>query len=180
MKTAPSVLIVDDDADVLKAAAMTLAGVAQVDTEVSPAESTRKVAGKPYAALLLDMNFALGERSGQAGFDALAACKAADPALSIVLMTTYGGVALAVESLKRGACDFILKPWRNDALITAVARAAALTAAAREADSASLDEVEAEAIRRALARSEGNVSEAAATLGLTRQALYRRMARHGL
>lgn len=176
-----SILIVDDDPDVLKAAALTLGRMAEVDTESSPEAVARRVGDKPYAVLLLDMNFALGERSGKAGFDALAASKAADPPLSVVLMTTYGGVALAVESLKRGACDFVLKPWRNDALAAAMTNAAALTAAARKADAIlSLDEVEADAIRRALARSGGNVSEAAATLGLTRQALYRRMARHGL
>lgn len=181
MPSRPAVLIVDDDADVLKAAALTLSGLAQADIESSPEAVVGRLGEKPYAAVLLDMNFVLGDRSGRAGFDALAACKAADPALSVVLMTTYGGVALAVESLKRGACDFVLKPWRNEVLLNAMTNAAALTAAARKADAiVSLDEVEAEAIRRALAKSKGNVSEAATALGLTRQTLYRRMARHGL
>lgn len=180
MEARPLVLIIEDDADVLKAAALALGQVAKVEMSSSPEAVDIPVQEGSYGAILLDMNFALGERSGRSGIDALTAFKAADPAVSVVLMTTYGGVALAVEGLKRGASDFILKPWRNEALVAAVARAAALTAAARKAEVKSLDEVEAAAIRRALERSAGNVSGAAAALGLTRQALYRRMARHGL
>lgn len=181
MESRPAILVIDDDADVLKAASLALGRAAQVDTAPTPEGLVERLGAKSYGAVLLDMNFALGERDGKAGFDALAAAKAADPALSVVLMTTFGGVALAVDSLKRGAVDFVLKPWRNEALIAAVVSAAARTAAARKADEGmSLDEIEAQAIRRAMERSGGNVSEAALALGLTRQALYRRMARHGL
>ncbi len=96
-------------------------------------------------------------------------------------MTTYGGVALAVESLKGGAVDFILKPWRNDKLLAAVRAAAERTRASRAASGAfDLEAAEREAIRRALEHHRGNVARAAAALGLTRPALYRRMAKHGL
>lgn len=181
MQNPPAVLVVDDDADVLKAAGLALARDAAVEVLPSPEGLAEKVRAGPYDAVLLDMNFALGERSGKEGFDALAAVRAADPALSVVLMTTYGGVQLAVEALKRGAVDFVLKPWRNEALVAAVVAAAGRTAVQRQADAVtSLDELEADAIRKALDKSGGNVSEAAEWLGLTRQALYRRMARHGL
>jgi DNA-binding NtrC family response regulator len=180
MERPPAVLVIDDDPDVLKAARLALAREAEVEALVSPEGLADKVRDRAYDAVLLDMNFALGERSGREGFDALAAVKAADPALSVVLMTTYGGVALAVQALKRGAADFVLKPWRNEALVAAVLAAAGRTAHERAGAVRSLDQVEADAIRRALERSGGNVSEAAHTLGLTRQALYRRMARHGL
>lgn len=173
-------LIVDDDPDVLKAAAAALAREAcRIDTAVSP-EGLAGLAHL-YDAMLLDMNFAAGERDGAVGLDSLARLHAADPALSVVLMTTYGGVALAVQALKRGAADFVLKPWRNEALAETMRAAAALTAERRASGAAlNLDEMERRAIVRALSVYDGNVSHAAAALGLTRPALYRRMERHGL
>lgn len=174
-----SFLVVDDDPDVLKAAAAALGGAgAAVTLAASPLglDAQAKIAD----AVLLDMNFAVGARSGAEGFDALARLQAADPALSVVLMTTYGGVALAVEALKRGAVDFVLKPWRNEALADAMAAAARLTAERRAGAALNLDDLERRTIQRALAIHEGNVSRAANALGLTRPALYRRMERHGL
>jgi DNA-binding NtrC family response regulator len=173
-------LIVDDDPDVLKAAAAALAHDArQVELAVSPDGLAERA--HLYDAVLLDMNFAAGARDGAEGLDSLARLHAADPALSVVLMTTYGGVALAVEALKRGAADFVLKPWRNEALVLAMRAAAELTAQRRASGAAlNLDDLERRAIERALAVYEGNVSHAAAALGLTRPALYRRMERHGL
>lgn len=175
-----ALLVVDDDSDVLKAAATALAGAAErVDTATSPVGLGDRAAH--YDAVLLDMNFAVGARDGAAGLDALAALQHADPGLSVVLMTTFGGVALAVQALKRGAADFVLKPWRNDALVETLRAAARLTAERRASGAAlNLDELERRAIARALQMYEGNVSHAAAALGLTRPALYRRLERHGL
>jgi two-component system response regulator RegA len=173
-------LIVDDDPDVLKAAAAALAHEAgEIDTALSPEGLAERA--HLYDAVLLDMNFAVGERDGAVGLDSLARLQAADPALSVVLMTTYGGVTLAVQALKRGAADFVLKPWRNEALAEAMRAAAALTAERRASGAElNLDEMERRAIARALSVYDGNVSHAAAALGLTRPALYRRMERHGL
>jgi DNA-binding NtrC family response regulator len=177
---AQRLLIVDDDPDVLKAAAATLAReVEAVDTAAGPEGLAERA--HLYDAVLLDMNFAAGARDGAEGLDTLDRLQAADPALSVVLMTTYGGVALAVQALKRGAADFVLKPWRNEALIAAMRTAAALTAERRASGKAlNLDDLERRAIERALSLYEGNVSHAAQALGLTRPALYRRMERHGL
>jgi DNA-binding NtrC family response regulator len=172
-------LVVDDDPDVLKAAAMALAAP-DVAVRAAPSPEGLAAAAAACDAVLLDMNFAVGARDGAEGFDALARVGAADPALSVVLMTTYGGVALAVEALKRGAVDFVLKPWRNEALVAAMRKAAALTAERRRGADLNLDLIERRAIERALELHDGNVSRAAAVLGLTRPALYRRMARHGL
>jgi DNA-binding NtrC family response regulator len=174
-------LVVDDDPDVLKAAAMALAGVASVSVAGSPETQVDAVAARAFHAVLLDMNFALGDRSGREGLDWLARLQTADPTLSVVLMTTYGGVALAIEALKRGAADFVLKPWRNEALAATLTAAASMTEQRRRtAADLNLDELERRAIEKALALHEGNISQAAAALGLTRPALYRRMARHGL
>jgi two-component system response regulator RegA len=176
----PNFLIVDDDPDVLKAAAAVLAaGSGRVDI-TSDIEALPGRA-KDYDAVLLDMNFAPGARDGAAGLDTLARLQAADPALGVVLMTTYGGVALAVQALKQGAVDFVLKPWRNAVLTEAMQAAATRTAERRASGAAlNLDEMERRAIERALSVYDGNVSHAAHALGLTRPALYRRMERHGL
>jgi len=173
-------LIVDDDPDVLKAAATALAREAdRVDIALTP--EGIEAQAHLYDAVLLDMNFAAGERDGTVGLDALARLHTAEPALSVVLMTTFGGVSLAVQALKRGAADFVLKPWRNEALAEAMRAAAALTAERRASGEAlNLDALEKRAITRALALYDGNVSHAAQALGLTRPALYRRMERHGL
>src|SRR5580698_9872662 len=105
----PALLVIDDDADVLKAAAVLLSPGARVQTAQAPDAVFETVAAGGFDAVLLDMNFAPGERSGAVGLDWLARFTEADPSLAIVLMTTYGGVALAVEALKRGAMDFVLK-----------------------------------------------------------------------
>ena len=177
-----SVLVLDDDPDVLKAAGLALARAAdRVELVSSPDEVLPVLAERQIDAILLDMNFAPGEHSGGAGLDMLGKIQAADPCVSVVLMTVYGGVSLAVEALKQGAADFVLKPWRNEKLIEAMAAGSALTRARRAArDSLNLDVLERHAIERALARYEGNISQAAAALGLTRPALYRRMSKHGL
>lgn len=176
------VLVLDDDPDVLKAAGLVLArACGRVELVTSPEAVEPALQAAPFDAVLLDMNFAPGEHSGGAGLDMLGRIQAADPALSVVLMTVYGGVSLAVEALKRGAADFVLKPWRNDKLLEVIGAAAGLTRARRAAASdLNLDVLERHAIERALVRHEGNISQAASALGLTRPALYRRMAKHGL
>jgi len=176
-----SLLIADDDPDVLTAAAVALARIGAIDVVRSAAEVIALAAAKTFDAVLLDMNFTLGERGGHEGFDCLQRLQQSDPTLSVVLMTTYGGVALAVDALKHGAVDFVLKPWRNDALIGTMQAAAERTQLRRQSDTAlNLDALEKAAIAKALALHGGNISQAARALGLTRPALYRRMARHGL
>lgn len=175
-------LVADDDLDVLKAAevALSRAGAA-VDVARSLDELTAAAAPGRFDAVLLDMNFAPAARSGDEGLATLDRLRELDPPLAVVLMTTWGGVALAVEGLRRGAANFVLKPWRNEALSAAMAEAAGETRRLRaDAASLNLDDLEKRAIARALAVYDGNVSHAAAALGLTRPALYRRMARHGL
>jgi len=179
---APRFLVADDDPDVLKAAKVALARTgATIDTAAGPDQLLSLVVPGRYDAVLLDMNFAPAARSGDEGLAMLAALREVDAALGVVLMTTWGGVALAVEGLRRGAANFVLKPWRNEALAEAMTEAASLTDRLRaDAGAVNLEDLERRAIERALAIYEGNVSHAATALGLTRPALYRRMARHGL
>jgi two-component system response regulator RegA len=176
-----AVLVLDDDPDVLKAARLALAAVtAQVDTARSAEGLEGAIAAGAYQVILLDMNFALGKHSGEEGLDWLGRIRQLAPATSVVPMTTYGAVSLAVEALKRGAVDFVLKPWRNERLTSAVTAAAELAIARTAGASLNLDRLERQAVECALAQCGGNVSRAAAALGLTRPALYRRMAKHGL
>ena len=177
-----SVLVVDDDRDVLHAARLALArGVARVETSSSVEGLEDALRADAYDVILLDMNFALGDHSGRQGLGQLARVRAFDPSLSVVLMTAFGGVSLAVEALKQGAVDFVLKPWRNEKLVAVVSSAAELTRSRRRAETSfDLEAAERMAIQRALTHHKGNISHAAASLGLTRPALYRRLARHGL
>lgn len=176
-----AVLIVEDDADVQRAARIALAGTCTaIEVLEGPAGLETRLEAVNFDVVLLDMNFVAGERSGTAGLDVLARLQELDTSLAVVLMTAYGGVALAVEALKRGATDFVLKPWRNDKLIATVGTAVATTRRRRKAETLNLDRLERGAIERALLQHGGNISLAAAALGLSRPALYRRMSKHGL
>ena len=181
MNTCGAVLVVEDDADVRRSARIALSSfVDRVELLASADTLEEMLAASSYEVVLLDMNFVAGERSGGAGLNALARGQAFDPTLAVVLMTAYGGVLLAVEALKKGAVDFVLKPWRNDKLVAAVTAATRITQTRREADNLPLDALERAAIERVLTRHEGNISTAAAALGLSRAALYRRMSKYGL
>lgn len=172
-------LIVEDDADVRHAAQLALEPyVERSDAVACPDDAAALLRPGRYGCVLLDMNYLAGERSGREGMDALAWIRGKDPALAVVLMTAFGGVSLAVAALKRGAHDFMLKPWRNRDLLAAVRSASEATRAARAGQP--LEGLERDAIEQALAHSGGNIARAAARLGLSRPALYRRMARHGL
>jgi len=176
-----SVLIVEDDHDVARAARVALSPlVSQVQTIHSPDEIEVPLLRSRLDTVLLDMNFLAGARSGQEGLSTLSRIQTVDRHLSVVLMTAYGGVSLAVEALKHGAVDFVLKPWRNEKLVEAVVGAIQLTRAKRSADTLDLESIERATIERALELHRGNISRAAAKLGLTRPALYRRMSKHGL
>jgi two-component system response regulator RegA len=176
-----ALLIIEDDPDVQHAARLALATHCRViDALRSPAEFEGRLEAQGFDVVLLDMNFVAGERSGTAGLDALARLQELDASLAVVLMTAYGGVALAVEALKRGATDFVLKPWRNDKLVATVMAAAAATRRRRATETLNLDTLERGAIERALLQHGGNISLAAAALGLSRPALYRRLSKHGL
>ena len=174
-----AILIIDDDADVRLAAKMALTPhAARIEAIGNPAEMTPLLSPGAFDCVLLDMTFVLGEHNGRAGLDALKLIQDHDPALGVILMTSYGAVSLAVEGLKRGAYDFLLKPWRNEALVAAVLGAGEHTREERRG--VPLDIQEREAIRKALTQHAGNIAQAASTLGLSRPALYRRMAKHGL
>ena len=180
MELPPAILIIDDDVDVLRAAKVALVDHFDPILTAEGVDELEAKLANPLDAVLLDMNFALGQHTGRAGLDALTRIRAADSSLGVVLMTAYGSVSLAVEALKQGASDFVLKPWRNDKLVAAALAAAERTRSLREGQTLDLDIIERRAIEQALTQYRGNISLAASALGLSRPALYRRMAKHGL
>src|SRR6267378_3920252 len=103
----PKILIADDQADVLAALRLLLQGERfQIETASSPADVLRS-----------DLNYARDTTSGSEGLDLLTRIGTADPTLPIVVMTAWGSVDLAVEAMRRGARDFIQKPWDNARLL---------------------------------------------------------------
>ncbi|HEY2402027.1 MAG TPA: sigma-54 dependent transcriptional regulator [Steroidobacteraceae bacterium] len=128
-------LIVDDNSDVLTAARLALAPhFEKVVTLQNPDHLVGTLDRFVPDAILLDMNFAPGERTGREGLDWLGWLRVAAPTASVVLMTAFGGVSLAVEALKNGAVDFVLKPWQNDKLVATMSAAVALSKARARTD----------------------------------------------
>lgn len=133
----PGVLIVDDDADVLLAARMALRDrFGQVATAQNPSEIPALLAARPFAAILLDMNYSRGSTSGAEGFAWLDRIHAEHPSIAVVIITAHGGVQIAVEAIKRGATDFVTKPWANERFIATVTSAVELGRSRMKAASA--------------------------------------------
>ncbi len=116
-----NILVVDDDPDVLTAVMLLLkTEVHEVTTERNPENIRALLAKKKYDLVLLDMNFTSSVNTGNEGFFWLKKIKELAPTTSVIMITAYGGVDIAVRSLKEGADDFIVKPWHNEKLISAI------------------------------------------------------------
>ena len=171
MKDYGTILVIDDNEAILTALKYCLAGTfSRIFTLTSPDSVLSLLKQEEVNIILLDMNFTLGVNSGQDGLVWLQAIRKHYPEIPVVLITAYADVQLAVRGLKRGAADFITKPWDNDELVRKLKD---VLEAANEV--VTLDAVEADHIRRALDRCHGNLSKAADLLGVTRQTLYNKM-----
>jgi sigma-B regulation protein RsbU (phosphoserine phosphatase) len=116
----PRVLIADDQADVRVALQLLLKGQGcRTATADSPAAVLDGVS-RGFDVLLMDLNYARDTTSGAEGLDLIPRVRRLDPALRVVVMTAWGTIELAVEAMRRGAHDFVLKPWDNTALVRAV------------------------------------------------------------
>ena len=117
----PRVLVADDQTDVLEAIRLLLKGEAyQCEQVTSPAAVLHTVESKDFDLLVMDLNYTRDTTSGQEGLDLLTRLQTVVPTLPVVVMTAWGSVDLAVEAIRRGARDFIQKPWDNARLITIV------------------------------------------------------------
>src|SRR5215475_4026513 len=114
----PRILIADDQADVLAALSLLLKGERfQIESASSPEGVLRSIDVHEFDVVLIDLNYARDTTSGSEGLDLLSRVRAADPTLPVVVMTAWGSVDLAVEAMRRGARDFIQKPWDNARLL---------------------------------------------------------------
>src|SRR5690242_16413946 len=121
MTSSARILIADDQADVLEALRLLLKAEGfQIDTADSPAAVVRSLERREYDVILMDLNYARDTTSGQEGLDLLAQIRSTDDTTPVIVMTAWGSVSLAVEAMRRGARDFIEKPWDNERLLAIV------------------------------------------------------------
>jgi len=117
----PRVLVADDDADVLAAIRLLLKGEGfEVETATSPALALAALESRDFDAALLDLNYARDTTSGREGLELVERLRALDPTLPVVVMTAWGSVDGAVAAVRRGARDYVQKPWDNARLLQTI------------------------------------------------------------
>ena len=115
----PRVLIADDQADVIHSLQLLLKSEDyEITTADTPARVLERARRLDLDVILMDMNYARDTTSGREGLDLLTQLLAVDGSLRVVVMTAWGTIDLAVEAMRRGARDFIQKPWENERLLT--------------------------------------------------------------
>jgi DNA-binding NtrC family response regulator len=113
----PCILIADDQTDVLEALRFLVKGEGyQAEAATSPAAVVEAVESRDFDAVVMDLNYTRDTTSGQEGLDLLNRIQSLDSTLPVIVMTAWGSVDLAVEAMRRGARDFIQKPWDNTRL----------------------------------------------------------------
>ncbi|MBC6489882.1 sigma-54-dependent transcriptional regulator [Flavihumibacter stibioxidans] len=137
-----TVLVVDDDTDVLTAVRLLLkTEVMEVVTEKNPQHLPSLLAGKRFDVIMLDMNFTSSINTGNEGLFWLRRIKELKSDAGVIMITAYGDVDLAVQSLKDGAADFVVKPWHNDRLISTIKDVLRKRAGIREESSAATQSI---------------------------------------
>lgn len=117
------VLIGDDQPDVLQAARLVLKGGGHESVLAGTPQAVLDEASRQrFDVLLLDMNYARDTTSGREGMDLMRRLRTSGVNTPVVLMTAWGSIDLAVEAIRRGASDFVEKPWHNDRLLQAIDR----------------------------------------------------------
>ena len=118
-KNSPRILIADDQQDVREALRLLLKNEGyQTETVSSPGSVIRAVEKEDYDVLLMDLNYTRDTTSGTEGLDLLSQIQSLDTTLPVVVMTAWGSVDVAVEAMRRGARDFVQKPWDNTRLLS--------------------------------------------------------------
>lgn len=119
------ILLIDDDEYVRLSGEVLLSQhFSKVECLDDPAKVAEALKREIYDVVLLDMNFQPGHTDGTQGQEVLQQIRTLDPAISVVLITAFGDISLAVETVKNGAFDFILKPWQNEKLLSTIRAAA--------------------------------------------------------
>lgn len=131
----PRLLIADDQQPILDALELLLRPEGyRVDRAASPRQVIECLASESYDAVLMDMNYSRDTTSGVEGIDLLAEIQGYGLRVPVIVMTAWSSVELAVEAMRRGAADFIQKPWDNARLLTVVRTQLDLRRALRQAD----------------------------------------------
>lgn len=119
--TSARVLIADDQVDVLEALRLLLKSEGfQIEAVTSPDRLMGALESRDFDVVLMDLNYTRDTTSGQEGLDLLTRIQALDTTLPVIVMTAWGSVDLAVEAMRRGARDFIQKPWENERLLSII------------------------------------------------------------
>ncbi|QNL22151.1 sigma-54-dependent Fis family transcriptional regulator [Hyphobacterium sp. CCMP332] len=129
------VLIIDDDEDVLLAAKLLLKKQSmEVEIEKNPNKIPFLLNNNSYDVILLDMNYSMDTTSGKEGFHWLQKILELDPSSVVIMITAFGDVNMAVQAIKEGATDFVLKPWQNEKLIATINSASKLRKSFQEVE----------------------------------------------
>jgi len=130
---APRILVADDQTDILQALRLLLKGEGfVVETVSSPGGVLSALERADFDVLLMDLNYTRDTTSGMEGFDLLTRIQLLDASLPVVVMTAYGSVEGAVEAMRRGARDYLEKPWDNTRLVALLATQVELGRALRQ------------------------------------------------
>lgn len=130
--TLPRILIADDQPDVVQSLRLLLKTEGyQTEAATSPGAVLSAIEAQDFDLALMDLNYARDTTSGQEGLDLLTRLQSLDATLPIVVMTAWGSLELAVEAMRRGARDFIQKPWDNPRLLSIVRTQVELSQALR-------------------------------------------------
>jgi DNA-binding NtrC family response regulator len=131
----PCVLVTDDQPDVREALRLLLKGEGlATETASTPEEALEAVRRRSFDALLVDLNYTRDTTSGAEGLDLLSRVRELDATLPVIVMTAWGTIDLAVEAMRRGARDFVQKPWDNERLLATVRTQAELARALRRGE----------------------------------------------
>lgn len=197
------IVLVDDNEAVLRTLRLILSREFRTVVGVSnPSLLPALLREEDVDVVLLDMNFSSGKHDGCEGLFWLDRIMERSNPPEVVLITAFGEIALAIASLKRGAADFIMKPWDNDRLLATVSEAFMRRAARHALPAANasviltsdpsdietapparpitLDEMEKQFIIEVLRENGGNLSLSAQQLDISRQTLYNKMRKYGL
>jgi DNA-binding NtrC family response regulator len=132
-KIKASILILDDNPDILTSLSLYLKHhVERIETAENPSSLSTLLSENRFDAIILDMNFRKGVNDGKEGLYWLNFIKETRPETVVILLTAYGNVEIAVEALKRGGADFLVKPWKNERLLSTLIRALELQESRKE------------------------------------------------
>ena len=127
------ILVIDDDKDILLSTKLVLKKeFSEIKTITNPNDIIPYIEKKIFDVILLDMNFSTGATSGKEGLKWLKQIISIDPNAIVIMMTAYGDINIAIDAMKNGAVDFVVKPWENKKLLATILSAYKLSKSKQE------------------------------------------------